>query len=90
MTPGLIQAHLIVFTRALHRNRLSDQEFQPMVCEKIILEVCQGDDCAFRAVVESFTKIKGEKRYDGFLLLFGVLSVLCGHVGIYRSEAVSA
>lgn len=33
--------------------------------------------------------MKGGKRYDGVLLLFGVMSVLCGHVGVYRSEAVS-
>lgn len=51
-----------MFTRALHRDqRLSDQEFQLVVCQKNNLEICKADDCALRAMLESFTKIKGEK-----------------------------
>lgn len=79
MTPVLVQAPFFVFTRELHQNlRLSDQEFQPVVCQKTPndLEICKGDDCVLRAMIETFTKVKRAyicQRQTQIMLLFLLL-----------------
>lgn len=58
-----------------------------MVCpKKKVLEVCKGDDCVLRAMIETFTK-KGETslylpKTNTVMMLFCFYVELWGHMGI--------